>query len=200
MLRRPTCLSAILLSLATGLLYAQEALYAQESQTPAPAENPEIRNLLADRRRLQPRRCQNAGGLLDRRRRIRRPPGPAGRGGRGDPARVPNYPRDRQGCEAYAPGEGLRMLGDNAALVDALLEVTPAPAGRTGEPAAALALVKQEGRWRIDSLRETAGPAPPAAEALNEVELLVGEWSMRIPRTRASPCTARAPGRQTGHS
>jgi len=70
----------------------------------------------------------------------------------------------------------LRLVNEGLALVEALAEVKPAVA-TGGAPVAAFVLVKQNGRWLIESARETITHLPPQANHLKEIQWLVGRWS-----------------------
>jgi uncharacterized protein (TIGR02246 family) len=70
----------------------------------------------------------------------------------------------------------LRLVNDGLALVEATAEVQPAPAN-DGDPVSAFVLVKQNGRWLIESVRETITHQPPQINHLKDLEWLVGEWS-----------------------
>ena len=69
-----------------------------------------------------------------------------------------------------------RLVSDSLALVDAVAEVKPAaPTG--GTPLASFVIVKQEGRWLIESAREVAVNQPPQTNHLKELQWLVGDWA-----------------------
>jgi uncharacterized protein (TIGR02246 family) len=69
----------------------------------------------------------------------------------------------------------LRVVNEGLALVEAVAEVQPAAAG--GAPAADFVLVKQDGRWLIESAHETLSLLPPQTNRLKELDWLVGNWS-----------------------
>jgi uncharacterized protein (TIGR02246 family) len=69
-----------------------------------------------------------------------------------------------------------RMVNDSLALVDAVAEVKPArPTG--GTPLTSFVVVKQDGRWLIESGREVICRTPPQTDRLKDLQWLVGEWS-----------------------
>jgi uncharacterized protein (TIGR02246 family) len=70
----------------------------------------------------------------------------------------------------------LRLVNDGLALVEAVAEVNPAPL-TGGDPVSAFVLVKQNGRWLIESVRETITRQPPQTNHLKALEWLVGDWS-----------------------
>jgi uncharacterized protein (TIGR02246 family) len=69
-----------------------------------------------------------------------------------------------------------RLVNDGLALVDAVAEVKPAlPTG--GTPLASFVIVKQDGRWLIESAREVTCHMPPQTNHLKDLQWLIGEWS-----------------------
>ncbi len=70
-----------------------------------------------------------------------------------------------------------RPLADTVVLVDALGEMTPCPEGREPVSAVTLLLVKRDGRWLIDSIRETVAESPVHYLHLKDLGWLVGEWA-----------------------
>lgn len=69
----------------------------------------------------------------------------------------------------------LRVVSEGVALVDALAEVKPVPAA--GEATSALVLVKQDGRWLIDSARDTVRHTASQTQHLKPLEWMVGDWT-----------------------
>ncbi len=69
-----------------------------------------------------------------------------------------------------------RMVNDGLALVDAVAEVKPAMA-TGGTPMASFVIVKQDGRWLIESASEVICHMPPQTNHLKDLQWLVGEWS-----------------------
>ena len=70
----------------------------------------------------------------------------------------------------------LRLVNEGLALVEAVAEVKPA-AATGGVPVADFVLVKQNGRWLIESAHETIAHLPPQTNHLKELDWLVGDWS-----------------------
>ncbi len=70
----------------------------------------------------------------------------------------------------------LRLVSDGLALVEAVAEVKPAAAAG-GTPIADFVLVKENGRWLIESAREMPPHLPPQTNHLKELAWLVGDWS-----------------------
>ena len=69
----------------------------------------------------------------------------------------------------------MRLVNEGLALVEAVADVKPAGASG-GDPVAAFVLVKQNGHWLVESVRE-ALTHPPQANHLKELEWLLGDWS-----------------------
>ena len=89
--------------------------------------------------------------------------------------------------EIFAAGKGsklhvhllhLRLVNDSVAMVDAVPDIKAA-ASDAATPAriAAMVLVKQSGRWLIESARETGGHAPAEANHLKDLAWLIGDWA-----------------------
>jgi uncharacterized protein (TIGR02246 family) len=71
-----------------------------------------------------------------------------------------------------------RLVTDNVAIVDVVANIAPSPEGVEGEPRATIVLVQQDGRWLIDSIRETMSTAHVCnSTQLKDLEWMVGDWS-----------------------
>jgi uncharacterized protein (TIGR02246 family) len=70
----------------------------------------------------------------------------------------------------------LRLVNEGLALVEAIAEVKPAMASG-GAALSDFVLVKQNGRWLIESAHESIAHLPPQTNHLKEIEWLVGDWS-----------------------
>ncbi len=68
-----------------------------------------------------------------------------------------------------------RLVNDGLALVDAVAEMK-LDNGAGSTPMSAFVIVKQDGRWLIESARETASHLPPQ-EHLKDLQWLVGQWA-----------------------
>jgi uncharacterized protein (TIGR02246 family) len=69
-----------------------------------------------------------------------------------------------------------RLVNDSLALVDAMTEVNP-PMATGGTPLTAFVIVKQDGRWLIESARETAAHLPQQSSHLKDLQWLIGDWA-----------------------
>ena len=70
-----------------------------------------------------------------------------------------------------------RLIGEDVALVDAIAAVKPQATITAGEPAFQLVLVKRDGRWLIETARETMNRVIRQPQQLKELEWLVGDWA-----------------------
>ncbi len=70
----------------------------------------------------------------------------------------------------------MRIVNEGLALVDAVAEVKPAVA-TGGAPIASFVLVKQNGRWLIESARERITHLPSPVNHLKDLQWLLGDWS-----------------------
>ena len=82
----------------------------------------------------------------------------------------------KEPCKLQIHVNHLRLVGEALALVEAVAEVKPAPP-TGGDPLSAFVLVKQKGRWLIESARETIAHLPPQTNHLKELAWLVGDWA-----------------------
>jgi uncharacterized protein (TIGR02246 family) len=66
---------------------------------------------------------------------------------------------------------------DDVTVVEALAEMSPVPEGPNDSPQSTVILVRSEGRWQIESIRETVAAVPSPFGHLKELGWLVGEWT-----------------------
>src|SRR5262245_4503605 len=69
-----------------------------------------------------------------------------------------------------------RMVGTDVALEDGITGVTPAEGGRTSEARFSAVLVKKDGDWYLESVRDSIPHPPSNAERFEDLEWLLGEW------------------------
>ena len=70
-----------------------------------------------------------------------------------------------------------RVVNEGLALVNAVSEIKPAPAGDSGEALLSLVLVKRDGQWQIESAREALARAASQATQLKDLEWMLGDWA-----------------------
>jgi uncharacterized protein (TIGR02246 family) len=80
-------------------------------------------------------------------------------------------------CKLHLGVTEMRQLGDAAAVIDAVAEMTPPPESLNGEPRLTIFLVRNAGRWLIDSIRETVDSEPSHFSRLKNLAWMVGEWT-----------------------
>jgi len=176
-MRRLWCAgSTIALVIAAGMVLGQD----KQAGKPAagPAVNPEILKLLAGLEACFDRgdakglaACWTPNGEFV---------GPAGERiqGRDNIEKVfGDHFAARKSAKLKLRVTSVRLLGEDAALVEASPEVTPPPPGVAGEPSSLLVLAKRGGRWLIDSARETTLRTTPGTQCLKDLAWLVGDWA-----------------------
>jgi uncharacterized protein (TIGR02246 family) len=82
-------------------------------------------------------------------------------------------------CKLQFGVVAMRMVTAEVATVDAIAKMTPAPEGLDGEPRTTIVLVLHDGRWLIDSVRESAGGAPSHYGHLKDLAWMVGDWACK---------------------
>ena len=88
----------------------------------------------------------------------------------------------RKGSKLQIHVNHLRLVNEGLALVEAVAEVKPAPT-TGGAPVTAFVLVKTNGRWLIESARETIAHLPPQVNHLKDLEWLLGDWASETSKT-----------------
>jgi uncharacterized protein (TIGR02246 family) len=82
-----------------------------------------------------------------------------------------------KGCKLQIDVIGGRSVTDDVAVIDAIVDVTPARDGAGGEPHATIVFVLRDGHWLIDSIRETATAAAHCPTQLKDLAWMVGDWT-----------------------
>jgi uncharacterized protein (TIGR02246 family) len=84
---------------------------------------------------------------------------------------------DNKGAKLAIHVTALKQLTPDVVLEDGITEVTPAGGGFPTAAGFSAVLVKKDGEWYVQSIRE-AEPQPPSnAEHLEDLEWLIGEWT-----------------------
>jgi len=81
-----------------------------------------------------------------------------------------------KGAKLTVTVTSVRLVTPDVALEDGLTEVTPADKGPPTSARFSAVLVKKDGEWYFESVRETADRAPSNAEHFEDLEWLIGEW------------------------
>jgi len=93
--------------------------------------------------------------------------------------------------KVFAAGKGAKLtihvtsaklLSPDVALEDGINEVTPADGGPGSAAAFAAVLVKKDGEWYLESVRESAPRPPSNAEHFDDLEWLLGDWTGESPK------------------
>jgi uncharacterized protein (TIGR02246 family) len=70
-----------------------------------------------------------------------------------------------------------RMVGTDVALEDGITEVTPAEGGLPSSAHFSAVLVRKNGEWYFESVRDSVPHPPSNAEHFEDLEWLLGEWT-----------------------
>jgi uncharacterized protein (TIGR02246 family) len=70
-----------------------------------------------------------------------------------------------------------RMLGADVAVEDGITEVTPADGGPPTVAAFSAVLVRKDGQWYFESVRDAVAHPPSNAAHFEGIEWLIGEWA-----------------------
>lgn len=69
-----------------------------------------------------------------------------------------------------------RLVGTDAAIEDGTTQVTPADGGAPSSGSFSAVLVKKDGAWYFESVRETVAHPATNAEHFEDLEWLIGDW------------------------
>jgi uncharacterized protein (TIGR02246 family) len=70
-----------------------------------------------------------------------------------------------------------RMVGADTAIEDGVSEVTPAAGGPPSVAAFSAVLVKKDGEWYFESVRDSIAHPPSNAEHFEDIDWLIGDWA-----------------------
>jgi uncharacterized protein (TIGR02246 family) len=73
-----------------------------------------------------------------------------------------------------------RLVGNDVALEEGITEVTPAEGGLSSSAAFSAVLVKKDGEWYFESVRNSAPRPPSNEEHFDDLEWLLGEWTGEV--------------------
>jgi uncharacterized protein (TIGR02246 family) len=82
----------------------------------------------------------------------------------------------RKGAKLAIFPSSLRKVGDNVALEEGVTEVIPADGGPSTTAAFSAVLVKKDGEWYFESVRESIARPPSNAAHFDDIEWLLGNW------------------------
>jgi uncharacterized protein (TIGR02246 family) len=83
----------------------------------------------------------------------------------------------RKGAKLTVHVTSAKLVSPDVALEDGITEVTPADGGPGTVGRFSAVLVKKDGEWYFQSVRESVAHPPSNAEHLEELEWLIGEWT-----------------------
>jgi uncharacterized protein (TIGR02246 family) len=82
-----------------------------------------------------------------------------------------------------------RLVGTDVALEEGITEVTPAEGGPPSVAAFSAVLVKKDGEWYFESVRESVAQPPSNAAHFEELEWLLGEWTSEAAKGETARAT-----------
>ncbi len=82
----------------------------------------------------------------------------------------------QKGAKLSITVTSLKQVGADVALEDGITEVTPADGGPGSTARFSAVLVKQDGEWYFESLRESISHPPTNSEHFEDLEWLLGDW------------------------
>ncbi len=77
----------------------------------------------------------------------------------------------------YIKITSLRVVRPDLALEDGLTEVVPADGGPPSSARYAVVHVKQDGEWRLESVREAVAVPPNNTDRMDSLSFLIGDWT-----------------------
>jgi uncharacterized protein (TIGR02246 family) len=83
----------------------------------------------------------------------------------------------RKGAKLAITVTSTRQVTSDVAIEDGITEVTPADGGPGTAAQFAAVLVKKDGVWYFESVRESVAQPPSNAEHLEDLEWLIGDWT-----------------------
>lgn len=84
---------------------------------------------------------------------------------------------DGEPAECRVSTTAIRFVGPDTAIEDGTLELVSKTGAALGGRFSAV-WVRQEGRWKLAAVREAAGELPAGADALAELDWMVGDWAV----------------------
>jgi uncharacterized protein (TIGR02246 family) len=72
----------------------------------------------------------------------------------------------------------IRLVGDDMAIVDAVPTLTPPLQQTPAEYHSTLVVVKRDGKWLVESSRDTLVASPSTGSHLKQLEWLIGTWTV----------------------
>lgn len=108
-----------------------------------------------------------------------------GRETKGRPAIEKLYSKvfsEQKGAMLTVTVTSARLIAPEVALEDGTTEITPADGGPGSVARFSAVLVKKDGEWYFESVRESVARPPTNVEHFGEIEWLIGEWAGENPK------------------
>lgn len=83
----------------------------------------------------------------------------------------------RKGAKLAIHNTSSKQVSPDVILNDGFTEVTPADGGPATTARFSAVLVKKDGKWYLQSVRDAVAPPPSNSDHLEELEWLIGEWA-----------------------
>ena len=93
---------------------------------------------------------------------------------------------ETKGAKLFIKITSLRVVRPDLALEDGLTEVVPADGGPPSAARYTVVHVKQEGEWRLESVREATAVPPNNTENLEGLAFLIGDWTEDVDKGGSS--------------
>ena len=93
---------------------------------------------------------------------------------------------DTKGSKLFIKITSMRVVRPDLALEDGLTEVVPADGGPPSAARYTVVHVKQDGEWRLESVREATAVPPNNTENLEGLAFLIGDWTEDVDKSGAS--------------
>jgi uncharacterized protein (TIGR02246 family) len=84
---------------------------------------------------------------------------------------------DNKGLKLNIIVSSLRMIGSDVALEDGITEVTLPGSGLPSSAHFAAVLVKKDGEWYFESVRDSIPHPPSNVEHFDDIDWLIGDWT-----------------------
>lgn len=93
---------------------------------------------------------------------------------------------EQKGAKLTVTVASARMVSPDVALEDGITEVTPADGGPSTAARFSAVLVKKDGEWYFESVRDSVAHPPSNAEHFEDLEWLIGNWVGEVEKGESS--------------
>jgi uncharacterized protein (TIGR02246 family) len=84
---------------------------------------------------------------------------------------------EQKGAKLIIHVKSAKMISADVALEDGITEVMPADGGPSSAAAFSAVVVKKDGEWYFESVRDSVARPPSNAEHFEDIEWLIGDWT-----------------------